>query len=202
MQSSSGGGGGGGGDNEFGSFLDSVPAFLNPPTLFEPSSSSSQVPFPSSSSMAMLPKPNPRKRTRASRKAPTTVLTTDPVNFKAMVQEFTGIPAPPFSTSSSSSRRLDLFGSGSVGIRSSHLEPATTTPLLNNIPLVEASNMLNLQTQMVQPDGLVGLKAGIYGNDDHKRLKGSSFKLDYSVSSSDFHHENVASNSFSISPAE
>ncbi|KAK8647195.1 hypothetical protein V6N13_120945 [Hibiscus sabdariffa] len=127
-----------------------------------------------------------------------------------MVQEFTGIPAPPFSTSSSSSPRLDLFGSGSVGIRSSHLEPATTTPLLNNIPLVEASNMLNLETQMVQPlsggssslHELVGLKAGIYGNDDHKRLKGSSFKLDYSVSSSDFHHENVASNSFSISPAE
>ncbi|KAK9023868.1 hypothetical protein V6N11_004062 [Hibiscus sabdariffa] len=88
--------------------------------------------------------------------------------------------------------------------------------------------MLNLRTQMVQPlsqgssvpasfhgnlrDGLVGLNAGIYdnGNDDHKRLNGVSFKLDYSVSSSDFHHEkgfgNVPSNSrvdsFGISPAE
>ncbi|KAJ1377442.1 hypothetical protein SESBI_48898 [Sesbania bispinosa] len=40
---------------------------------------------------------NPKKRTRASRRAPTTVLTTDTSNFRAMVQEFTGIPAPPFS---------------------------------------------------------------------------------------------------------
>jgi hypothetical protein len=39
-----------------------------------------------------------RKRTRASRRAPTTVLTTDISNFRAMVQEFTGIPSPPFAT--------------------------------------------------------------------------------------------------------
>ncbi|KAM0027216.1 putative VQ motif-containing protein [Helianthus debilis subsp. tardiflorus] len=60
---------------------------------------------------------NPKKRTRASRRAPTTVLTTDTTNFRQMVQEFTGIPAAPFSTSASSSsasfsRRLDLYGSG------------------------------------------------------------------------------------------
>ncbi|XP_010526645.1 PREDICTED: uncharacterized protein LOC104804153 isoform X2 [Tarenaya hassleriana] len=36
-----------------------------------------------------------KKRSRASRRAPTTVLTTDTSNFRAMVQEFTGIPAPP-----------------------------------------------------------------------------------------------------------
>ncbi|KAI4321400.1 hypothetical protein MLD38_034784 [Melastoma candidum] len=53
---------------------------------------------------------NPRKRTRASRRAPTTILTTDTENFRAMVQEFTGFPAPPFS----GSRKLDLFGSGSI----------------------------------------------------------------------------------------
>lgn len=59
---------------------------------------------------------NSKKRTRASRRAPTTVLTTDTSNFRAMVQEFTGIPAPPFSAGSSSySRRLDsIFGSGSI----------------------------------------------------------------------------------------
>lgn len=56
---------------------------------------------------------NPKKRSRASRRAPTTVLTTDTTNFRAMVQEFTGIPAPPFTSSSPFSRgRLDLFGSG------------------------------------------------------------------------------------------
>ncbi|KAK4769240.1 hypothetical protein SAY86_027390 [Trapa natans] len=56
---------------------------------------------------------NPKKRPRASRRAPTTVLTTDTTNFRAMVQEFTGIPELPFS-SSSLSRRIDLLGSGSA----------------------------------------------------------------------------------------
>ncbi|KAH6796652.1 hypothetical protein C2S52_021206 [Perilla frutescens var. hirtella] len=54
---------------------------------------------------------NPRKRSRASRRAPTTVLTTDTTNFRAMVQEFTGIPSPPFNSSSFSRSRLDLFTS-------------------------------------------------------------------------------------------
>ncbi|KAL5982164.1 hypothetical protein ACLOJK_016233 [Asimina triloba] len=54
---------------------------------------------------------NPKKRSRASRRAPTTVLTTDTTNFRAMVQEFTGIPAPPFSASPfPRGGRLDLFG--------------------------------------------------------------------------------------------
>ncbi|KAJ8762678.1 hypothetical protein K2173_011158 [Erythroxylum novogranatense] len=61
---------------------------------------------------------NPKKRTRASRRAPTTVLNTDTSNFRAMVQEFTGIPEPPFS-GSPYSRRFDLFGTGS-GLRSGH----------------------------------------------------------------------------------
>ncbi|XP_038996650.1 VQ motif-containing protein 22-like [Hibiscus syriacus] len=164
---------------------------------------------------------NPKKRTRASRKAPTTVLTTDPTNFRAMVQEFTGIPAPPFSSSSSFPPRLDLFGSNHLeALRSStrRVQPAAT-PLLNNIPL----NMLNLQNQMVQPlshessvsgstmaslDELAGfshggsaslsglhgnLRHGVVGLNDgnqaHLRTFGTNFKLDYSVSSSDFHHE-------------
>ncbi|KAJ1289469.1 hypothetical protein BS78_02G166600 [Paspalum vaginatum] len=45
---------------------------------------------------AQPPPRGSRKRTRASRRAPTTVLTTDTSNFRAMVQEFTGIPSPPF----------------------------------------------------------------------------------------------------------
>ncbi|KAK6115481.1 hypothetical protein DH2020_007750 [Rehmannia glutinosa] len=56
---------------------------------------------------------NPKKRTRASRRAPTTVLTTDTSNFRQMVQEFTGIPAAPFSASPYS-RRLDLFSAASA----------------------------------------------------------------------------------------
>lgn len=65
---------------------------------------------------------NPKKRSRASRRAPTTVLTTDTTNFRAMVQEFTGIPAPPFTSSPFPRTRLDLFGSGSV-LRSGPLDP-------------------------------------------------------------------------------
>ncbi|CAM0908857.1 unnamed protein product [Alopecurus aequalis] len=36
-----------------------------------------------------------RKRARTSRRAPVTMLNTDAANFRAMVQQFTGIPAPP-----------------------------------------------------------------------------------------------------------
>ncbi|XP_068643954.1 chitinase-like protein PB1E7.04c [Aristolochia californica] len=57
---------------------------------------------------------NSKKRSRASRRAPTTVLTTDTSNFRAMVQEFTGIPAPPFSASPFPRTRFDLFGSASA----------------------------------------------------------------------------------------
>ncbi|XP_051126748.1 uncharacterized protein LOC127248450 [Andrographis paniculata] len=57
---------------------------------------------------------NPRKRSRASRRAPTTVLTTDTTNFRAMVQEFTGVPSPPFSSPFPRSR-LDLFGTSVNG---------------------------------------------------------------------------------------
>ncbi|KAF5737982.1 hypothetical protein HS088_TW13G00875 [Tripterygium wilfordii] len=57
---------------------------------------------------------NPKKRSRASRRAPTTVLTTDTTNFRAMVQEFTGIPAPPFTSSPfPRTSRLDFFGTSS-----------------------------------------------------------------------------------------
>ncbi|KAF7834286.1 rho GTPase-activating protein gacII-like isoform X1 [Senna tora] len=80
---------------------------------------------------------NPKKRSRASRRAPTTVLTTDTTNFRAMVQEFTGIPAPPFPSSSPFPRsRLDLFGNNSASpsstttLRSAHLADPPLPPYL------------------------------------------------------------------------
>ncbi|XP_022751064.1 uncharacterized protein DDB_G0271670-like [Durio zibethinus] len=72
---------------------------------------------------------NPKKRSRASRRAPTTVLTTDTSNFRAMVQEFTGIPAPPFTSSSFPRTRLDLFGTPS-SIGSTYLDPSPPHYLL------------------------------------------------------------------------
>ncbi|KAJ0588183.1 putative VQ motif-containing protein [Helianthus annuus] len=53
-----------------------------------------------------------KKRTRASKRPPTTVLTTDTSNFRQMVQEFTGIPTAPFS---SYSHRYDRIGGGGMG---------------------------------------------------------------------------------------
>ncbi|XWS44915.1 hypothetical protein CRYUN_Cryun15aG0091000 [Craigia yunnanensis] len=72
---------------------------------------------------------NPKKRSRASRRAPTTVLTTDTNNFRAMVQEFTGIPAPPFTSSPFPRTRLDLFGTPST-MRSTHLDASPPHYLL------------------------------------------------------------------------
>ena len=75
---------------------------------------------------------NPKKRSRASRRAPTTVLTTDTTNFRAMVQEFTGIPAPPFTSSPFPRTRLDLFGSAvsTSTVRATLLEPSPPPYLL------------------------------------------------------------------------
>ncbi|KAF5739729.1 putative protein TPRXL [Tripterygium wilfordii] len=103
---------------------------------------------------------NPKKRARASRRAPTTVLTTDTSNFRAMVQEFTGIPAPPF-TGTSYSRRLDLFGSVGSALRSGHLDAplyplrpsahkVQQSPLLSSpSSLMLNSNMSNMQNQNI-----------------------------------------------------
>uniref|UniRef100_A0A1D1Z5R9 VQ domain-containing protein n=1 Tax=Anthurium amnicola TaxID=1678845 RepID=A0A1D1Z5R9_9ARAE len=79
-----------------------------------------------------------RKRSRASRREPTTVLTTDTANFRAMVQEFTGIPAPPFFSSSSSMfprSRLDLFHpTASPAMGSSGVLDPSPRPLLRPLP--------------------------------------------------------------------
>ncbi|KAL0448725.1 UNVERIFIED_CONTAM: VQ motif-containing protein 22 [Sesamum latifolium] len=71
---------------------------------------------------------NPKKRSRASRRAPTTVLTTDTTNFRAMVQEFTGIPAPPFNNSPFQRSRLDLFGTRSTSLDAAHPPPYLRRP--------------------------------------------------------------------------
>ncbi|XP_019185167.1 PREDICTED: uncharacterized protein LOC109180151 [Ipomoea nil] len=70
---------------------------------------------------------NPKKRSRASRRAPTTVLTTDTTNFRAMVQEFTGIPAPPFTSSPFPRTRFDIFGTPSA-LRSAGTHLNTSQP--------------------------------------------------------------------------
>ncbi|XXG39104.1 hypothetical protein AAC387_Pa01g0154 [Persea americana] len=91
--------------------------------------------------------PNPtrssKKRSRASRRAPTTVLTTDTSNFRAMVQEFTGIPAPPFSATSFARARLDLFGTASAlrsSLANSLPPPYLLRPFVHKVPLSSSSS--------------------------------------------------------------
>ncbi|WOL01097.1 hypothetical protein Cni_G09810 [Canna indica] len=70
----------------------------------------------------------PKKRSRASRRAPTTVLNTDTSNFRAMVQQFTGFPTPPFASSPFARPRLDLFNMGAT------IPPYLLRPSAQKIP--------------------------------------------------------------------
>ncbi|KAH6760166.1 hypothetical protein C2S52_009392 [Perilla frutescens var. hirtella] len=127
---------------------------------------------------------NPKKRSRASRRAPTTVLTTDTTNFRAMVQEFTGIPAPPFNSSSFPRTRLDLFGSRSTSFdaapqpppylrrpfaqkvqpphpflssSTASLAPSTTNNNSNMTPTTAAAASMNYQLPMTQSSNLFNI---------------------------------------------
>ncbi|ONM21632.1 VQ motif-containing protein [Zea mays] len=92
-----------------------------------------------------------RKRTRASRRAPTTVLTTDTSNFRAMVQEFTGIPSPPFGAgvgvggpAASLRTRFDHIFSPPSSLRSAadataSLPPYLLRPFPHKLPTVSSS---------------------------------------------------------------
>ncbi|PWA93011.1 VQ motif-containing protein [Artemisia annua] len=75
---------------------------------------------------------NPKKRTRASRRAPTTVLTTDTTNFRQMVQEFTGIPTGPFTGGAPLSRRLDLFRPSATKFQPVQVQQPSFLNSLNN----------------------------------------------------------------------
>ncbi|PIN26762.1 hypothetical protein CDL12_00481 [Handroanthus impetiginosus] len=96
---------------------------------------------------------NPRKRSRASRRAPTTVLTTDTTNFRAMVQEFTGIPAPPFNNSSFQRARLDLFGTRSATSLEPPAPPYLRRPFAQKIqpplPFLASSATTNNITSVI-----------------------------------------------------
>ncbi|VAH71461.1 unnamed protein product [Triticum turgidum subsp. durum] len=98
-----------------------LPSSPSPASLFD-HDSSFQGFFPTSSpTRATATPPHPtapskqtKKRPRASRRPPTTVLTTDTSNFRAMVQEFTGFPAPPFAAGPSPFVRPRLLGGASA----------------------------------------------------------------------------------------
>ncbi|KAL8034183.1 hypothetical protein ABFX02_12G011100 [Erythranthe guttata] len=99
-------------------------ALRPPPAAAGEGSNNSGVSAPTVANQAAAAARNPRKRSRASRRAPTTVLTTDTTNFRAMVQEFTGVPAPPFIQRGG----LDLFGPRSTAFESPPPPPYLRRP--------------------------------------------------------------------------
>ncbi|XP_021314013.1 VQ motif-containing protein 22 [Sorghum bicolor] len=56
-----------------------------------------------------------RRRSRASRRAPVTLLNTDTSNFRAMVQQFTGIPSGPYGPAGPGGGPVISFGGGGGG---------------------------------------------------------------------------------------
>ncbi|XP_022981016.1 mucin-5AC-like [Cucurbita maxima] len=149
------------------------------PISAEGSTHHTQIPNRSTnpSPTGLHPKPTTKKRTRASRRAPTTVLTTDTTNFRAMVQEFTGIPSPPFtapgsssSSSSSFSRRFDLFASVRANTTTTtNLEPSGSGfhPSRSKVQLFSSLNNTNnnnvtiddQNTSRVQPAGIFSFQS-------------------------------------------
>lgn len=74
-----------------------------------------------------------RPSTRASRRAPVTLLNTDAANFRAMVQQFTGIPSGPYGPPGANGPVIS-FGSGadySIGGGALPVRPAPTSAVMS-----------------------------------------------------------------------
>lgn len=98
-----------------------------------------------------------KKRTRASQRAPTTVMTTDEANFRAMVQQFTGIPATYLVPPHLHRAGIGLLGPNQLGF-GSNLQPQLT---YNSLPgpfapktKSAAFNDQSLSPQFTQPSDL------------------------------------------------
>nr|GME03804.1 rho GTPase-activating protein gacK-like [Ipomoea batatas] len=129
---------------------------------------------------------NPKKRSRASRRAPTTVLTTDTSNFRAMVQEFTGIPSPPFTSSLPFSRTLaspSAMRSGGAAHFADNIRPSppylrrpfpqkiqplhpafppppSPSPLVDVLPSSTTNNLNNISSgSSITPSTLLGISS-------------------------------------------
>ncbi|XP_076945619.1 uncharacterized protein LOC143616767 [Bidens hawaiensis] len=131
------------------------------------------------------PNKNPKKRTRASRRAPTTVMTTDTTNFRRMVQQYTGIPDSPFATSSPAggfTRRSDILrpaasylNSGSNLHSESYniIKPHPNLSNLNNINnMFSLQSFPPLQVNVTEVTGVMGNSDPFVGSSSMKRWRG------------------------------
>ncbi|KAK1612617.1 hypothetical protein QYE76_036290 [Lolium multiflorum] len=100
-----------------------------------------------------------RKRARASRRAPVTMLNTDAANFRAMVQQFTGIPTPPAGPFSAGGARAINFGVPDYGFPPQQQQPAA----------VSFDHLHQRQQQYT------GAAFGDYGNGTQQALSGGVF---------------------------
>ncbi|KAJ0975914.1 hypothetical protein J5N97_017879 [Dioscorea zingiberensis] len=151
-----------------------------PPTMFGSSVADSTVVTTTASHTLISPPPtgathsniegrvgkSTRRRSRASRKAPTTLLNTDTTNFRAMVQQFTGIPSGPYSsgiqtTSASPFINFGVLSSDDNINFNAHIQPQYNNNNNNN-PTMFMLNNNNNNNNNNNSDGffLDGLPAG------------------------------------------
>ncbi|XP_055820975.1 uncharacterized protein LOC129889615 [Solanum dulcamara] len=143
---------------------------------------------------------NPRKRSRASRRAPTTVLTTNTTNFRQMVQEFTGIPTSPF-TGSAYTRRFDLFSNvNSAMKRSAHLDTlwSSTQKVQNSqfMPQFLSSSMINNHDTLIMPtnNSIVGTTTNVSTFDQINKSFTSTIIPSHLDEMGMNHHDQISSN--------
>ncbi|KAF8691204.1 hypothetical protein HU200_040324 [Digitaria exilis] len=96
-----------------------------------------------------------RRRSRASRRAPVTMLSTDTSNFRAMVQQFTGIPSGPYGPTSASGGPVISFGSGEYG-SAPLVRPSPTSAVMSFDHHMAAAQhrpavVSSLQSQLFRP---------------------------------------------------
>lgn len=186
--------------NNFGNLTSS--SSIAPPRDQGPYYDSTSIPINPS---IVQPK-NPKKRSRASRRAPTTILTTDTTNFRQMVQEFTGIPTTPF-TGSAYTRRLDLFSTGSSSMkRSAHLDnlgplnytlrPSTQKVQNSQFMITPSNSSPFLSSSMM--DNLMPTNNNIVGTTNASTLGQINKSFTSTIPSLDemgmSHHEQVSAN--------
>jgi hypothetical protein len=138
------------------------------------------------------PTRGPKKRSRASRRPPTTVLTTDTSNFRAMVQEFTGFPAAPFVPASPFVRPrlntgLGLFQSGSNSAFGSpyllrsfqqKLQTNPCVPVPSNNNLMSSSTIVDAIASIARSGNLANLNT-MFGTSNATSTSSSSSNTNF-----------------------
>jgi len=105
-----------------------------------------------------------RRRSRASRRSPVTLLNTDTSNFRAMVQQFTGVPSGP----------VISFGAGEYGHGAVPVRPSPTSAVmsLDHYQLAASSSSqhrpTSMQGQLFRPQPLPQQ----YGYDQQSGIQG------------------------------